>query len=62
MVVMKTLAATGMAGAQAITNNQQKLAAAMATKMATMTATTTNENKGNSVSGSSLAAVRQRQW
>ncbi len=60
VVAMKTPAATAMAGAQAITNNQLKLAATTATKMATMTAATTNENKGDNDGGRSLVAVRRR--
>ncbi len=56
-VVMKTPAATAMAGAQTTIKNKQKLLAAMATEMATMTATMTNEKK---MTAAVVAAWQQR--
>jgi hypothetical protein len=61
-VATKTLAATAMAGAQTTINNQLKAVAAKAKETATMTAMTTNENKGNEGGDGSLTAAWWRWW
>ncbi len=56
-VATKTPLAIAMEGAQTTINNQLKLAAAMATEMAMMTATMKNEKEDVSSGGGSLAAA-----